>query len=115
MAVYEINNLTIEKGTTFTKNFKFYNEDGSLLDINGSFTGAAKLKKYPTSPISYPFNLILDDVNNEVKVSMASTITAELPFSGRCYFDVILTYGYPNLITKKYAKGTIIVNESVSV
>ena len=115
MAVYEINSLTIEKGTTFDETFKIYNEDGSLLDINESFTGSAKLKKYPTSPISYPFILTLDEENNEVNVSMASTVTAELPFSGRCYFDVILTYGYSNPTTKKYVKGTIIVNDSVSL
>lgn len=115
MAVKEINSLTIEKGTTFDETFKIYNEDGSLLDIDESFTGSAKLRKYPTSPISYPFNLTLDDENNEVNVSMASTVTSVLPFSGRCYFDVILTYGYSNPTTKKYVKGTIIVNDSVSL
>ena len=115
MAVYEINTLTIEKGATFDETFKIYNEDGSLLGINTSFTGSAKLRKYPTSPISYPFNLVLDDENDEVNISMASTVTAQLPFSGRCYFDVILTYGYTNPTTKKYVKGTIIVNDSTSL
>lgn len=115
MAVAEINHLSIEKGTDFDETFKIFNEDGSLLDINDSFTGSAKLRKYSTSPISYPFNLIIDDENDEVNISMASTMTAQLPFSGRCYFDIILTYGYANPTTKKYVKGTIIVNDSASL
>lgn len=114
MAVYEINTLTIEKGATFDETFKIYNEDGSPLGINSSFTGTAKLKKHPDSQTEYPFNLILDTESDEVNISMASTITSTLP-SGRCYFDVFLTYGYSNPVTKKYIKGTIIVNDSVSL
>ena len=115
MAVAEINHLIIEKGTDFDETFEIYNEDGSALDINASFSGSAKLRKYPSSPVSYPFNLILDEEGNKVNISMASTITSQLPFSGRCYFDVILTYGYSNPTTKKYVKGTIIVNDSASL
>ena len=115
MAVAEINHLSIDKGTDFDESFKIYNEDGSVLDVNSSFRGSAKIRKYPTSPIAYPFNLFLDDENNEVNISMASTMTAQLPFSGRCYFDIFLTYGYTNPTTKKYVKGTIIVNDSASL
>lgn len=113
-AVYEINSLTIDKGTDFDETFKIYNEDGTPLCINSSFTGVSKLRKYPTSENEYPFNLILDTESNEVNISMGSTMTATLP-SGRCYFDVILTYGYTHFTTKKYVKGTIIVNETASL
>jgi hypothetical protein len=39
MAVYEVNSLTIEKGTDFDAVFTIYNEDGSPLGINSSFVG----------------------------------------------------------------------------
>lgn len=114
MAVYEINTLTIEKGATFDETFKIYNEDGSPLGINSSFTGTAKIKKHPDSNKEYPLILTLDSENDELNISMASTITSTLP-SGRCYFDVFLTYGYASPTTKKYIKGSIIVNDSVSL
>jgi hypothetical protein len=45
---------------------------------------------------------------------MASTMTAQLP-SGRCYFDIVLTYGFADTTTKKFVKGTIIVGETASL
>jgi hypothetical protein len=114
MAVYEINSLKIEKGTDFDETFKIYNEDGSPLDINSSFTGVAKIRKHPTSPTSYPLDLLLDEDTNDVNVSMAATMTTNLP-SGRCYFDIILTYGYADTTTKKFVKGTIIVEDTASL
>lgn len=114
MAAYEINNLVIEKGEDFDESFKIYNSDGTPLVINSSFIGVSKLKKHPNSKKEYPFNLILDVENNEVNISMASTMTSTLP-SGRCYFDILLTYGYADPITKKYIKGTIIVNDTASI
>lgn len=114
MAVYEINSLTLDKGADFDETFKIYNDDGTLLGINSSFSGVSKLKKYPKSPDEYPFNLLLDIESNEVNISMASTVTQALPISGRCYFDIFLTYGFSTPATKKFVKGTIIVNDSVS-
>jgi hypothetical protein len=114
MAVYEINSLTLEKGADFEERIKLYNPDRTPLGINSSFTGVAKLKKFFTSSEEYPFNLFLDIGTKEIKISMASTITQDLPISGRCYFDVFLTYGFTTSITKKFVKGTIIVNDSVS-
>jgi len=114
MAVYEINSLTLEKGADFDETFKILNEDGTVLGINTSFTGVSKIGKYDTSPVKYPFVVTLDIESDEVNVSMAKTMTSTLPFSGRCYFDVILTYGFVDTTTKKFIKGTILVNDSVS-
>ena len=114
MAVYEINSLKIEKGTDFDETFKIYNEDGSALDINSSFTGVAKIRKHPTSPVSYPLDLFLDEETNDVNISMAATMTTAVP-SGRCYFDIILTYGYADTTTKKFVKGTIMVEDTASL
>lgn len=114
MAVYEINSLTLEKGADFDETFKILNEDGTILGINSSFTGVSKIGKHATSPTKYPFVVTLDTESDEVNISMAATMTETLPFSGRCYFDVILTYGFVDTTTKKFVKGTIIVNDSVS-
>lgn len=115
MAVYEINSFTIEKGTDFDETLKIYNQDGSDLGINDSFTGVAKLRKYPTSPVGYPFQVSLYADTNDVNISMGATMTSQLPISGRCYFDLILTYGYIETITKKFIKGTIIVSDTASL
>lgn len=114
MAVYEINSLKIEKGTDFDETFKIYNDDGSPLDINSSFTGVAKIRKYPASPVSYPLDLFLDENTNEVNISMGATMTTAVP-SGRCYFDIILTYGFADTTTKKFVKGTIMVEDTASL
>lgn len=114
MSAYEITTLTIEKGATFDETFKIYNEDGSPLGIDSSFVGVAKISKHPSSSIKYPLNVTLYPDTGDVNVSMAATMTAQLP-SGRCYFDVLLTYGYADTTTKKFIKGTIIVGDTASL
>jgi hypothetical protein len=114
MAVYEINSLTIQKGTDFDETFTIYNEDGSPLEINSSFVGTAKLRKYPGATNQYPFDAYLDQINSSVSISMAATMTSQLP-SGRCYFDILLTYGYADTTTKKFINGTIIVQDTSSL
>lgn len=114
MAVAEITSLAIEKGESFDATFTIYNEDGSKLGFDTSFTGTSKLRKYPNSPQQYPFVVTLNNADSTVNISMASTVTSQLP-SGRCYFDVLLTYGYAEPTTKKYVKGSIIVNDTASL
>lgn len=112
--MYEINSFQLDKGADFDETFKIFNEDGTILDLNSSFSGVSRLSKYPTSPVSFPFNVLLDLENNEVNISMAASVTETLPFSNRCYFDLFLTYGYTSPFTKKFLKGTIMVNDSIS-
>ena len=114
MAVYEINSLTIQKGSDFDETFGIRNEDGSPLEINSSFVGVSKLRKYPNSTKEYPFDVYIDEINSAVNISMASTMTSELP-SGRCYFDIILTYGYVDTTTTKFITGSIIVQDTSSL
>ena len=114
MAVYEINSLTIQKGSDFDETFNIYNEDGSPLGINSSFVGISKLRKYPDSVKVFPFDVYLDEINSAVNISMAATMTSGLP-SGRCYFDIMLTYGYADTTTKKFITGSIIVQDTSSL
>jgi len=114
MAVYEINSLTIQKGTDFDASFNIFNEDGSPLGINSSFVGTSKLRKYPGAVKEFPFQVDLSEEDSSVIISMASTMTSELP-SGRCYFDILLTSGFVELTTKKYITGSIIVQDTSSL
>lgn len=113
MAVAEINNLVIDKGEDFDATFTIYNEDGTKLGFNTSFTGVSKLRKYPSSPKQYSFNVTLNNNNSSVTISMASTITSELP-SGRCYYDVMITSGQTPQ-AKKYVTGTLIVRDTAAL
>lgn len=114
MAVPEINNLTIQKGTNFEKTFNnIFNEDGSPLGINSSFSGVSKIAKHSNASTKYAFDVYLNQVDSSVTISMASTMTSQLP-SGRCYFDLFLTYGYSEPTTKAFIKGTIIVQDTIS-
>jgi hypothetical protein len=114
MAVYEINSLTIQKGTDFEETFNIYNEDGSPLGINTSFIGVSKLGKHQTATTKYPFNVYLNEFDSSVTISMASTMTSQLP-TGRCYFDILLTYGFAEQTTKEFVKGSIIVQDTASL
>ena len=115
MAVYEINSLTIQKGTDFDASFTIFNDDNSPLGINSSFVGTAKLRKYPGAVKEYPFDVELDEQESSVIISMANTVTSTLP-SGRCYFDVLLTYGFAeSTTTKKFITGSIIVQDTSSL
>jgi hypothetical protein len=113
MAVYEINNFTIEKGTDFSETFVILNEDGSVLELNSSFGGTAKICKSYASQ-KYPLTVNLYQDTNEINISMGATMTTQLP-SGRCYFDVILTYGFAEKSTKKFVKGTLIVGDTATL
>lgn len=114
MILHEINNLVIQKGTDFSKSIPLYNEDKSPLGINSSFSGVSKLRKHPSSNSAYSFRVGLDTNTSSVSISMASSITSQLP-SGRCYFDILLTYGTINPLTEKTVYGTIMVNDTVSL
>lgn len=113
MAVYEINNLTIQKGTNFEETFILFNEDGTPLGINNSFSGVSKIAKHPKSSVKYPFDLTLSESESSVTISMASTMTSQLP-SGRCHFDVVLSYGFGDTTTREFIRGTIIVQDTTS-
>lgn len=114
MAVYENNSLTIKKGTTFSETFSVFNEDGTPLDINNSYSAVAKIRKYPSSPIVYSFDVVIDEITSSINISMDEETTAQLP-TGRCFFDILMTYGYVDTTTKSIVQGTIIVQETASL
>lgn len=111
MAVPAVN-LTIDKGTDFEATFNVSNSDGSVFSLT-NYSAAAKIRKHPTATESKSFSTTITVATGEIKISMGSTITADLS-SGRNYYDVIITQSGSNKIQKVF-EGTVIVNETVSV
>ena len=108
MSVTSIN-LTIEKGTDFEATFIISAEDGSSLNFTGH-SATAKIRKYPSSPISFEFNVSLNISESSIKITMPRETTALLTI-GRNYFDILLKYEIDDRVTKVVA-GTIIVEET---
>jgi hypothetical protein len=111
MAVPSIN-LTLDKGTDFSATFNVTNADGTPASLN-NYIATAKIRKYPAAPSVQSFSTTITAAIGEIQVSMASSITATLE-SGRNYYDVIITQGGTNKITKVF-EGMILVNDTVSV
>lgn len=106
MAVPEITNLTIERGTDFEATFDVPTNFFPLSLSESVVT--SRIRKYPTSPHQLTFDWAVDDVNRKITIALDSGRTMFL-MAGRNYFDIVLQKN-----NKKYSviKGTIIVEES---
>jgi hypothetical protein len=114
-------NLTLEKGTDFDAKFKIIQADSSYYQFSQYYTGKAKIRKYPTSPVFHEFNVGITTNSGEVIISMAKT-TTELLESGRNYFDITITGPAQSplgigttMLTKKVVMGNIIVTDTASL
>lgn len=111
MAVPAVN-LVIEKGTDFEATFNVTNSDGSVFYLS-DYTATSKIRKHLTAPDPKSFSTSITVATGEIKISMGSTVTAQLN-AGRNYYDVIITQSGTNKIQKVF-EGMVIVNETVSV
>ena len=111
MAVAEVNNLVIEKGTDFSAEFSLFEADNSVAALNSLGTSYATIRKHPTATDYKDFSLTITAATGKVAIAMTSGNTSQLT-SGRNYFDVVLTI---KGVKTKIIKGTILVEESVSV
>lgn len=111
MAVYEVNNIVIDKGTYFEATFNLFEPDSSAAILTGLTTTYARIRKHPESEVYEEFEKTITAGNGTIKLSLTDEQTARLK-AGRNYFDVILT---TNGKRTKVIKGTIIVEESTSV
>lgn len=111
MAVAEINNIVIEKGTHFDATFSLFDPDQSASVLFGLTTTYASIRKYPESTDGEEFSKTITASTGTIQLSLTSTQTANLK-AGRNYFDVVLTIGGKKT---KVIKGTAIVEESASV
>lgn len=111
MAVAEITNIVIEKGTHFEATFNLFDPDQSASVLIGLTTTYASIRKHPTSTSYEEFSKTITSGNGTIKLTLTPEQTANLT-SGRNYFDVVLTLNSKKI---KVIKGTIMVEESVSV
>jgi hypothetical protein len=111
MAVAEITNVVIEKGTHFEATFNLFDPDQSATVLSGLTTTYASIRKYPEDTSYQEFSKNITASTGTIVLSLTSTQTANLK-AGRNYFDVVLTISGKKI---KVIKGTAIVEESVSV
>jgi hypothetical protein len=111
MAVAEITNIVIEKGTDFEATFSLFDPDQSATVLTGLTTTYASIRKYPDATAYEEFGKTITAGTGTIKLTLTSTQTANLK-AGRNYFDVVLTIAGKKT---KVIKGTAIVEESASV
>lgn len=111
MSVY-VNNITINTGEYFSRDFYLDNIDGTSLNLVG-YAGSSYIRKHPESLTpTAKFNLsFVDRANGRIRVSLASTITTEIK-PGRYVYDVL----FVDNATKKsiVIEGNVLATEDVS-
>lgn len=111
MAVAEINNVIIEKGTHFEGIFNLFDPDQSVTILSGLTTTYARIRKHPTAIAYEEFSKTITLGTGTIKLTLTAEQTANLT-AGRNYFDVVLTIDGKKT---KVIKGTALVEESISV
>lgn len=114
MAVAQINNITIERGTDFEVAFDIFTEDFGPNVFGLDYSGLFSIKKYPGATTAFEKSAVFDPGTNEIKVSLAKTETSTLK-PGRNYFQVsILSSPASGSLTNRVVEGTIIVSEEIT-
>ena len=90
MAVAEITNIVIEKGTDFETIFNLFDPDQSASVLTGLTTTYASIRKHPTATSYEEFGKIITSGTGTIKLTLTAEQTANLS-AGRNYFDVVLT------------------------
>ena len=90
MAVY-VNNITINSGDNFYRDFYLDEVDGSSLDLTG-YSAAAQIRKHPESiNVVATFNVsFVDRTEGRIRLSLNPSITKDIK-SGRYCYDVLFT------------------------
>jgi hypothetical protein len=111
MAVAEITNIVIEKGTNFEATFNLFDPDQSAAVLSGLTTTYARIRKFPGTSLYEEFAKTITAGTGTIKLTLTPEQTLNLK-TGRNYFDVVLTINGQKV---KVIKGTAIVEESLSV
>jgi hypothetical protein len=90
MAVY-VNNITVDTGTNFYREFYLDNIDGTPLDLTG-YTGKSEVRKHPESVgAATTFSVsFVDRTNGLIRLSLNRSETVKLK-PGRYVYDVMFT------------------------
>jgi len=111
MAVY-VNNITINTGEYFSRDFYLDNLDGSSLDLTGYF-GSSQIRKHPDSinPTATFLLTFVDRVNGRIRLSLSSSVTSSIK-PGRYVYDILFTdaAGTKSIVIE----GNILATQEVS-
>jgi len=90
MAVY-VNNITVNTGENFYRDFYLDNIDGTPLDLTG-YTGKSEVRKHPDSVgAATTFTLsFVDRTNGRFRLSLDRYVTEKIK-PGRYFYDVMFT------------------------
>ena len=90
MAVY-VNNITLNTGEYFSRDFYLDNIDGTPLNLTG-YTAASQVRKHPESVYATANFTVgfVDRANGRIRVSLATTST-RLIKPGRYVWDMMFT------------------------
>lgn len=110
MAIQEITNITINKGTDFAESFSIKQFDGNPL-VTNEYYAISKIRKYPGASFYKSFDTSISSENGLITLYMSKENTVDLR-PGRNYFDVLLSNG---IETIKVIKGTMMVEETASL
>ena len=90
MAVY-VNNITINTGAYFYRDYYLDNSNGTPLDLTG-YSAASQIRKHPDSlNAAASMNVgFIDRTNGHIRVSLASTVTETIK-PGRYAWDILFT------------------------
>lgn len=111
MAVY-VNNITVNSGDNFYRDFYLDNVDGTPLDLTG-YTGSSQIRKHPESTnATATFTLsFVDRTGGRIRLSLSPSTTKDLK-AGRYVYDVLFT----DASNKKsiVVEGNILVSSEMS-
>ena len=101
--VARILNITIEKGTTFSKDLTLYESNGVESNLTGH-VAACSFMKHPSSTTKY--NLVAtvsNSIGGVITLSFANSNTSAIT-SGKFYYDVETTntLSSANTVTRQY-------------
>lgn len=90
MAVY-VNNITVDTGSNFFRDFYLDNADGTPLDLTG-YTGKSEVRKHPDSVgAAATFTVsFIDRTNGRFRLSLDRYVTEKIK-PGRYSYDVLFT------------------------
>ena len=111
MAVAEISNLSIEKGTDFEGSARIMSADDAAAIVSGISSSYARIRKHSKSVVYKEFNSVSLAPTGVLTLTLSADRSSSLE-SGRNYFDVVFVV---NNKKTKVAKGTMIAWESMSV
>ncbi len=114
MAVY-VNNITIDTGAYFSKDFYLDNIDGSSLNLAG-YAASSYVRKHPASlNTAAKFDVgFVDRDNGQIRLSLSSDDTAKIK-PGRYVYDVLTTVGVGSTAVKTIIiEGSVLAREDIT-